>query len=137
MAGAPLLLLKRTKDGGRDATQREQRAQPMRPREPVWLVCVRCGHTVTSRAAARAVAGAHEHTFANPHGFVFRIGCFRRAPGCVTTSQPTREFSWFPAYAWQVAICSACAQHLGWLFRSDDDAFHALILDRLAESGKG
>lgn len=29
---------------------------------------------------------------------------------------PTAEDSWFPGYAWTIAYCSRCYQHLGWLF---------------------
>jgi hypothetical protein len=34
----------------------------------------------------------------------------------VLVSRPTAEDSWFPGYAWSVAICSSCGNHFGWLF---------------------
>ena len=98
------------------------------------LVCAECLHAVTSTTARIEMSGRHAHTFANPHGFVFHIGCFAVAPGCATGSDPSNEFSWFPGYAWQVAVCRGCGTHLGWLFRSGDSRFHGLIVDRLAET---
>jgi hypothetical protein len=26
------------------------------------------------------------------------------------------EYSWFPGYAWTIALCAACAVHLGWRY---------------------
>ena len=80
-----------------------------------------------------AVAGAHAHTFTNPHGLRFHIGCFATATGCIAAGEPTTYFSWFPGYAWQVENCGSCGEHLGWRFRSPEDEFHGFILDRLVE----
>ena len=77
--------------------------------------------------------GAHQHTFANPHGLVFRIGCFRRARGCGYTGPLSNEFSWFRGYSWRIAVCGRCLNQLGWLFVSSaDTAFNGLILDQLS-----
>ncbi len=132
MKGAPPWLLRESPAESGPGTRAAKRPQPT-PHQPRVLVCLRCAQPITSPAAACSVAGAHQHTRANPHGFVFRIGCFREAPGCLATGAATHEYSWFPAYAWRVAVCSACVEHLGWLFRCDDDAFYGLILDRLVE----
>jgi hypothetical protein len=78
------------------------------------------------------VQGAHEHTFANPHGLVFRIGCFRSAAGCGYTGLPTMEFTWFRGFTWRIALCANCLINVGWLFASTGGGrFHGLILDRL------
>lgn len=29
---------------------------------------------------------------------------------------PCTQFSWFPGYAWQIAVCKQCNGHLGWKF---------------------
>jgi hypothetical protein len=87
---------------------------------------------VTTTAERRTVSGSHEHTFANPHGFVFRIGCFAEAT-CVPVEDPSTYWTWFPGYGWQVELCRSCGQHLGWLFRNEEDRFHGLVLDRLVE----
>lgn len=77
--------------------------------------------------------GAHIHTFANPHGLVFEIGCFQDAPGCHTAGLPTDEFTWFIGYFWQIAVCQTCLSHLGWLFTAKSRGFWGLILDRLIQ----
>jgi hypothetical protein len=97
-------------------------------------VCFACGLTITTLRERISAGGAHEHTFTNPGGYVYRIGCFRRAPGCVRAGEPTREFSWFPGYAWRYALCSGCRAHLGWAFLGGEDEFYGLILDRLTEA---
>jgi hypothetical protein len=98
------------------------------------LACAACRNLVTSRPSAISIAGSHAHTFANPHGFEFRIGCFADAPGCVARGADSTYWTWFPGFAWRVAICGRCAEHLGWLFRSADASFHGLILDRLVQA---
>ena len=95
------------------------------------LACARCHQPITSAAARIAVGGAHEHTFVNPHGLEFRIGCFAIATGCLQVGEVTTFWSWFPGYAWQIELCVGCREHLGWEFRSADHRFHGLILDRL------
>jgi hypothetical protein len=97
------------------------------------LACIRCGSAITTAAARIAIAGAHEHTFANPHGFLFRIGCFSSAQGCATEGPRTAEWSWFPPYSWQIEVCATCREHLGWLYRAQESRFHGFILDRLIE----
>ena len=101
------------------------------------LVCASCGHLITHPRERIEVAGAHRHTFANPHGFVYHIGCFAAAAGCVAIGPPSMEFPWFPGHAWQIAICGRCGVHLGWAFRSEQRFFHGLILDKLAEDDAG
>lgn len=100
-----------------------------------WLVCVACGHRVTSDAERIEVAGAHEHTFMNPHAFAYHLGCFGQAGGAVPRGPATTQFTWFPGYAWRLAHCGGCGRHLGWLFQADAQRFYGLILNRLKESG--
>jgi len=98
------------------------------------LACAGCFQPITTAAARTAVAGAHEHTFANPAGFRYHIGCFTRATGCAVAGEPSTHWSWFPGYSWQVEHCSACGDHLGWLFRGEGRSFHGFVLDRLVET---
>jgi len=99
--------------------------------EPV-LRCARCGHFITRPAEGISVNGSHRHTFVNPHGLMFEIGCFQAAPGCAHLGRATGEFTWFPGYQWRVAVCAGCLFHLGWRFVSSGTSFHGLILDHLA-----
>lgn len=101
------------------------------------LVCAACGHVIAPADARTEVGGAHRHTFVNPQGHVFEIGCFAQAPGCASLGDASEFFSWFPGYAWRVGICRGCGVHLGWSFAVPPGPapdFHGLILERLRES---
>ncbi|MGM0452922.1 MAG: cereblon family protein [Thermodesulfobacteriota bacterium] len=101
------------------------------------LICRQCGFPITIASERIAVDGAHYHTFANPHGIVFEIGCFQNARGCSTTGAPTDEFSWFSGYFWQIALCGSCLIHMGWRFCAPDRPdFFGLILDRLVDTDR-
>lgn len=96
------------------------------------IVCRRCGHVITSRSERIVMDGAHAHTFANPEGLVFEIGCYRTAWGCGVVGPASREFAWFAGTVWRIAVCTNCLAHLGWRFSAlNGAAFHGLILTRL------
>ncbi len=102
------------------------------PKSAQYIYCRKCFRIITSPDERMEVHGAHQHTFANPHGLVFEIGCFGTAEGCGYTGLPTTEFSWFNGFSWQIAICSRCLTHVGWLFTSTSaESFNGLIVDRL------
>lgn len=99
------------------------------------LLCRACAHFVTDVACRILRDGAHNHTFTNPLGVVFEIGCFATAPGCAEVGAASAEHSWFAGFAWRVALCGHCSAHLGWRFTSNgDDEFYGLILDRLVQA---
>ena len=123
-------------DGRQRSPSRDERVEVLEREQDIsgrQLLCTYCETPVTSLAARRDVEGAHIHTFTNPHGIVFRIGCFASAPGCLASGELSDHFTWFPGYSWQIALCGACKIHLGWRFLSGRDAFHGLIGDRLVE----
>jgi hypothetical protein len=95
------------------------------------LVCASCGHRITSVDARIEQAGAHEHTFVNPGGFVHHLGCFALAPGCAYAGATETAFSWFPGWTWQIADCGRCRMHLGWIFRCGGEQFHGLLVGKL------
>lgn len=95
------------------------------------IVCRNCLNKVTDPDSRIRVDGAFSHTFANPHGHVFEIGCFSDAAGCIPASPPSSEFAWFPGYEWEIGICTQCAAHLGWIFTTNAHRFYGLILDKL------
>ena len=112
----------------------EKEAEDQSPEEGEYIFCRQCHQAITRPAERIAVQGAHRHTFANPHGIVFDIGCFKKVEGCNYTGISTTEFSWFAGYSWRVCFCAMCTTHLGWVFSSQDgDIFYGLILDRLIE----
>lgn len=103
---------------------------PKRERE---VRCRACGHVVTTTSARIDVDGAHRHERVNPSGLLFRIACFRGAPGCVAHGEASTFWSWFPGYSWTIALCSGCHAHLGWSFARDEGGFHGLIVERLRD----
>ena len=48
------------------------------------ILCKTCGNPITSDDAGIVMNGSHEHTFMNPRGMVFRIGCFSRAGDAIS-----------------------------------------------------
>ena len=96
------------------------------------ILCRECLFPITREEEQSEMAGARQHTFANPSGIVFTIGCFQRADGCLPVGPASDEFTWFPGFAWRVAICRGCLAHLGWYFAAPSGvAFFGLILDHL------
>src|SRR4030043_289297 len=91
------------------------------------LLCQQCHQIITSISEMIEVSGCHQHTFANPEGLLFEIGCFRKAIGCWYIGPATEEFTWFKGFQWKVAVCSRCLIHLGWLYYGNE-SFHGLIL---------
>jgi len=98
------------------------------------LLCRACANPITTPTAAIDMAGAHQHRFSNPTGQAFTIGCFRSAPGCRVEGEAWRQYSWFPGYTWQIALCGRCACHLGWRFQADT-RFYGLISKKLRSVG--
>ena len=135
----PIRILRQPGDGpgrGRqlDAESAEQEAEL--PEEDAFIVCRQCRHAITRNEERFSIQGAHRHTFANPHGIVFEIGCFRNAKGCGYAGVASDDFSWFAGYSWRVCFCTMCLTHLGWIFSlKGGHIFHGLILDRLIEPG--
>lgn len=48
--------------------------------------------------------------------YVHEMVTFRRVRGLHLYGHPETQHSWFPGYAWTIAHCSNCGQHLGWRF---------------------
>lgn len=118
-------------DGDNQPVVTEKEKTDTRPLD--GIVCRACGSVVTSRSEKISVGGAHCHTFFNPAGIVFELGCFRKAPGCRVTGGATAEFTWFAGFVWRFVLCSHCRAHLGWFFEGRDSTFFGLILTSLQE----
>ncbi|MBW2432577.1 MAG: hypothetical protein JRF36_03170 [Deltaproteobacteria bacterium] len=131
----PLLRERSRKKDGRSTPELvEKEAPEQEPEEEEYILCRQCSQAITRPAERITVQGSHQHTFANPHGIVFEIGCFKTARGCGYAGPPSFEFTWFSGYAWRVCYCTMCLTHLGWIFIADSgDIFHGFILDRLIE----
>ena len=117
-----------------ETTTVEEEAADQSPEEERYILCRQCHQAITRETERIAIQGSHRHTFANPHGIVFEIGCFKNVISCGYAGEATDEFSWFAGYSWRVCFCTMCLTHLGWIFSSKGgDIFHGLILDRLIE----
>lgn len=101
---------------------------------PRAVVCVDCGHRITTTDARTEVGGQHRHVCVNPHGMPFDIGCWATAPGCAHVGSIEAYWSWFAGYTWQIAICGGCGTHLGWRFAAEARSFHGLIVSRVREA---
>jgi hypothetical protein len=97
-------------------------------------MCAACRAVVTHDSERVEMNGSHTHCFMNPAGLVFRIGCFLHAPGARELGPASDFFSWFPGFAWRVAACRVCGEHLGWSFNSEATQFWGLILERLLDA---
>jgi len=116
---------------GHDLKQED--SEDLRKRESA-LCCVQCQHRITDHAAYLELAGGHVHVFTNPGGFTYQIALFEYAD-CVTQGPAITDFTWFAGYAWQLALCANCREHLGWRYRRmGSAAFFGLIRDRLVET---
>ena len=121
-------------EDGRKADLEVAEKKTEQPEEKAYILCRQCRQAVTKSEERFSFQGAHRHTFANPHGLVFDIGCFKDCPGCGYAGAASDEFTWFAGYRWRICFCSNCLTHLGWLFSSPvGDGFHGLILERLIE----
>ena len=110
----------------------EEKTKEKEPDSKEYILCGQCHNIVTSPEEGISVQGAHKHTFANPHGLIFEIGCFRTATGCGHTGSSSFDFTWFKGFSWRVGVCRKCLTHLGWFFDSpESNSFHGLILNRL------
>jgi len=96
------------------------------------LVCASCGHLVTRVYEKIEVRGRHHHDF--PYfGNIVRLGCYRKAPGCVGVERISNGYSWFRGYSWQIQLCASCYTQLGWKYMSQDDSFYGLVFKMLRE----
>ncbi len=97
------------------------------------LFCKSCLNQITRRDQAARITGSHTHTFFNPQGIVFELGCFREASGCMAMGEVTAEFTWFAGFVWRFALCRRCGIHLGWYYEMRESGFFGLVLARLRE----
>ncbi len=98
------------------------------------IICKQCGHPLTEKRNKTEVDNSHMHTFFNPAGYVYEIGCFSSAPGCWIHGPASTDFSWFASFSWRLALCDNCTTHLGWFFASDVSTFFGLILKKISST---
>eukprot|EP00941_MAST-03F_sp_MAST-3F-sp1_P005501 g5501.t1 len=94
---------------------------------PVFCCC-RCESPI---AEAKDIFRMSENmlaAFVNPGGFVHETLTLKSVrilsnrdqiqTGVMFQGQPSEENSWFPGYAWTIAVCGVCGKHMGWRFNA-------------------
>ncbi|GIL75511.1 hypothetical protein Vretifemale_5288, partial [Volvox reticuliferus] len=99
------------------------------------LACKYCGATVAhcSSALLMSSEGAGG-AFVNAHGYVHDIATFRVVQGLSYQGQPETAHSWFPGYAWTIANCERCSDHLGWRFTACSEGLRPSVFWGLRRS---
>ncbi|GAB6888762.1 hypothetical protein JCM13304A_22610 [Desulfothermus okinawensis JCM 13304] len=126
------ILLKKGTSTKLDIVIKEQN-QKLQQKSEVHYLCKFCKTKITSAKYKIKVNGKFRHVCANPHGYLFELGCFSNGKNFVPAGNPSKEFTWFPGYAWQVILCATCFAHLGWLYTTSTNSFLGLILTNLIE----
>ncbi len=98
------------------------------------IICKACKNIITEPENKIQINGQFSHTFQNPAGAIFNIGCFSVTQGCLDVSEKTAEFSWFPGFNWVIVVCSNCYTHMGWHYSMNGSGFYGLILDKIVEN---
>lgn len=100
------------------------------------IYCAACGQLATRGRWRIAMNGDHQHTVFNPAGVVFRVVCFKEAPGVGAVGEPSGEFTWFRGYDWRLALCRGCNVHLGWQYTGEKEpqVFFGLIAPKLTST---
>ncbi|XP_066144585.1 protein cereblon [Euwallacea fornicatus] len=81
------------------------------------LCCENCGLQITDPTKVFAMSkDGIQANYVNPGGQVYEIVTVLAAQNFELIGYPSRQFSWFPGYAWTIMQCSNCNIHLGWKF---------------------
>jgi hypothetical protein len=135
--GPPGLLALLKRGGQEPSPLREPQRTPERQAQAAdWLCCAACRAPI-ARVADRL--HSEYQVFANPSGLAFELITLRRAQGLGLLGRPTTEATWFSGYAWRIAVCLECLEHLGWHYGAvsggvSPTEFFGLIRDRLVEA---
>ncbi len=127
-----MLLLRKQTDSEQDIDE-EDLSEEAPEEEEEKLYCAKCGRLITKGTWRISMSGGHEHTFFNPSGMIFKLFCFKEAPGVRGQGAPSSEFTWFKGYKWQVVHCASCSKQMGWRFMGSraPRVFFALIQSKL------
>jgi hypothetical protein len=118
---------------GKETAHESEQApeQETRSLDDRWIRCASCSHALARDRDRIDVQGKHVHTFVNPGGHEYTIRCFADAPGCAAAGDESTFWTWFPGFAWRVALCAACGAHVGWSFRAETGVFWGLVVERI------
>jgi len=113
-------------------------AESERTDEHVRYLCRACRTPITDGSAVFGPAGAPPvQVFTNPDGRVCQVLTVARAEPLVLVGPTTSEYTWFPGYAWRIALCGRCTLHLGWRYEAEQGGsppcFYGLLVSELEE----
>jgi cereblon len=81
------------------------------------LSCRRCSLQLGDQSEIFSLSReGPQGAFVNPGGHVHETLTVYRAKNLRLTGTPSTEYSWFPGYAWTIAECGRCYNHIGWKF---------------------
>ena len=99
--------------------------------------CAQCGRVITRRENIISMSDdGPSALYVNPSNIITEMFTSRDTQSFSTAQllPPSREFSWFPGYAWCCSICISCSNHVGWSFETSDPALSPKQFFGLAQS---
>lgn len=84
-----------------------------------FFLCKRCNSKISMYNDIFPMSkGNLAGNYCNPAGYIHETISFYKVIENSTrmVDRPSTDFSWFPGYAWQIALCSKCSTHVGWKF---------------------
>lgn len=81
------------------------------------LACNGCRTPITDKAELFCLSRKGPMAaYVNPGGHVHETVTFYKTKNLSLRGRSSTEYSWFPGYAWTIAECKKCRQHMGWKF---------------------
>lgn len=86
-----------------------------------FMCCENCQANITDPTKVFAMSkDGIQSNYVNPGGHVYETVTVLSATNFQLVGHPSRQFSWFPGYAWTIMQCTNCNNHLGWKFTSSN-----------------
>ncbi|XP_076254552.1 E3 ubiquitin ligase component cereblon isoform X2 [Rhynchophorus ferrugineus] len=85
------------------------------------MCCDNCNALITDPSKVFVMSkDGTQSNYVNPGGHVYETVTVLSAINFQLVGDPSRQFSWFPGYAWTIIQCIYCNKHLGWKFTSNN-----------------
>lgn len=83
------------------------------------ICCAHCNAEIAEQNDVFAMSkDGLQSNYCNPNGHVFETVTIAKAKNFRLFGEASKQFSWFPGYAWTIMQCKSCNRHLGWQFTS-------------------
>uniref|UniRef100_A0A7S4UPL4 Protein cereblon n=1 Tax=Guillardia theta TaxID=55529 RepID=A0A7S4UPL4_GUITH len=81
------------------------------------MTCIRCRINICDYKQSFCMsAEGPVSVYVNPAGVVHSTVTFYAARNLRLIGERSTQHSWFPGYAWRIAVCANCGTHMGWRF---------------------